>query len=338
MDINHKGIITTGEKEAGHKAGEKVEGIKQFFKDYAKVKKYDMAVAMKKMKKSKNCYLFLAPYAILFTLFYVAPVVISIFFSFTYYNILEKPRFIGLQNYMALFLQDDIFLTSIKNTLLLAIVTGPLGYIMSFLFAWLINELPRWVRTIAVVVFYAPSIAGNCYVIFSVFFRGDAYGYANAFLMNIGVLDKPILWLTDPKYMLPICMLVILWMSLGTGFLSFVAGLQGVDKSQYEAGYMDGVKSRWQELWFITLPNMKPMLMFGAVMSITQAFSVCDVTMTLCGYPSTDYAARTIVTHLFDYGFTRFEMGYACAIATILFLIMIVCNKFIQSLLNRVGT
>ena len=133
-------------------------------------------------------------------------------------------------------------------------------------------------------------------------------------------------------------MVVILWMSLGTGFLSFVAGLQGVDRSQYEAGYMDGVKNRWQELWYITLPNMKPMLMFGAVMAITQAFGVCDVTMALCGYPSTDYAARTVVTHLFDYGSSRFEMGYASAIATMLFLVMILCNKAIQSLLRRVGT
>jgi multiple sugar transport system permease protein len=187
-------------------------------------------------------------------------------------------------------------------------------------------------------VFYAPSIAGNCYVIFSVFFRGDAYGYVNAFLISLGIIDAPKLWFIDPKYMLPICMIVILWMSLGTGFLSFVAGLQGVDRAQFEAGYMDGIKNRWQELWYITLPNMKPMLMFGAVMSITQSFGVADVTMALCGYPSTDYAARTIVTHLFDYGYSRFEMGYACAIATILFLMMILCNKAIQSLLRRVGT
>lgn len=290
------------------------------------------------MKRSKMCYAFLAPYAILFTLFFVAPVVVSIFFSFTYYNILEPPKFLGLQNYISLILEDDIFLQGVKNTFMIAVITGPLGYIMSFLFAWLINELPRWVRSVAVVVFYAPSIAGNCYVIFSVLFRGDAYGHANALLMNMGIIDKPILWFIDPKYMLPLCMVVILWMSLGTGFLSFVAGLQGVDGSQFEAGYMDGIKNRWQELWYITLPNMRPMLMFGAVMSITQAFSVCDVTMTLCGYPSTDYAARTIVTHLFDYGYSRFEMGYACAIATILFLMMILCNKAIQSLLRRVGT
>lgn len=312
--------------------------MKEYWKKYFVLRKHNTQVAWKKASKSKMCYLFLLPYALLFTLFYVAPVVISIFYSFTYYNILESPRFIALQNYISLILEDDIFLIGLKNTFLIAVVTGPLGYIMSFLFAWLINELPRWVRSVAVVVFYAPSIAGNCYVIFSVFFRGDAYGYVNAFLMNLGIIDKPVLWFINPDYMLPICMLVILWMSLGTGFLSFVAGLQGVDRSQFEAGYMDGIKNRWQELWYITLPNMKPMLMFGAVMSITQAFSVCDVTMALCGYPSTDYAARTIVTHLYDYGFTRFEMGYACAIATILFLIMILCEKAIQSLLRRVGT
>ena len=312
--------------------------MKEYISKYFALRKHNMQVAWKKAKKSKMCYLFLLPYAVLFTLFFVAPVVISIFYGFTYYNILEPPRFIGLQNYISLILEDDIFLIGLKNTLMIAIITGPLGYIMSFLFAWLINELPRWVRSVAVVVFYAPSIAGNCYVIFSVFFRGDAWGYVNAFLMNVGIINEPILWFINPTYMLPICMLVILWMSLGTGFLSFVAGLQGVDKSQFEAGYMDGVKNRWQELWYITLPNMRPMLMFGAVMSITQAFGVCDVTMALCGYPSTDYAARTIVTHLFDYGFTRFEMGYACAIATILFLMMILCNKAIQSLLRRVGT
>ena len=312
--------------------------MKEFFSKYFTLRKHNMQVAWKKAKRSKNCYLFLLPYAILFAMFYIFPVVASIYFSFTYYNILEPPRFLGFTNYINLILQDDVFLIGLKNTLIIAIVTGPLGYIMSFLFAWLINELPRMVRSVAVIIFYAPSIAGTCYTIFSIFFRGDAYGYVNAFLQNIGVIDTPILWLINPQYMLPICMLVILWMSLGTGFLSFVAGLQGIDGSQYEAGYMDGIKNRWQELWYITLPNMKPMLLFGAVMTITQSFGVCDVTMALCGYPSTDYAARTIVTHLFDYGYSRFEMGYACAIATILFLLMIVCNKAIQSLLRRVGT
>lgn len=312
--------------------------MKNYLHRYIAWRKYNFNVAIKKAKRRKICYIFLAPYALLFTVFYILPVIVSIFYSFSYYNILEAPRYIGLRNYISLIMQDDIFLIGVKNTFLIAIITGPLGYIASFLFAWLLNELPRWLRSIAVVVFYAPSIAGNVYVIFSIFFRGDAYGYVNAFLMDLGIIDAPVLWLVNPDYMLPICMLVILWMSLGTGFLSFVAGLQGIDKTLYEAGCVDGVKNRWQELWYITLPNMKPMLMFGAVMSITQAFGVCEVTMALCGFPSTDYAARTIVTHLFDYGYARFEMGYASAIATLLFLIMILCNKAIQSLLRRVGT
>lgn len=312
--------------------------MSEYLKKYFTLRKHNARVGWKKAKKNKMCYLFLAPYAILFIAFYVLPVCSSIFFSFTYFNILEAPRFSGLTNYVSLVLEDDVFLTAIKNTLMLAVVTGPIGYIMAFLFAWLINELPRWIRTVAVIIFYAPSIAGNVFMIFAIFFRGDAYGYVNAALMEMGIISAPVLWLTNPSYMLPICMIVILWMSLGSGFLAFVAGLQGIDKSQYEAGYMDGVRNRWQELWYITLPNMKPMLMFGAVMSITSAFGVCDVTMALCGYPSTDYAARTIVTHLYDYGFSRFEMGYASAIATVLFLMMILCNKAIQSILRRLGT
>ncbi len=259
---------------------------------YMNKKKKNFHIAMYKAKRSKTCYLFLLPYAVIFTLFYIVPVVMSICLSFTYYNVLETPRFVGLSNYIDLFLADDVFLTSVTNTFAIA----------------------------------------------AIMFSGDAYGYVNSFLMKLGFINAPILWLTDPKYMMPVILLVILWMSLGTGFLSFVAGLQGVDQSQYEAGYVDGIKNRWQELWYITLPNMKPMLMFGAVMAITQSFGVCEVTMALAGFPSTDYAARTVVTHLFDYGSVRFEMGYASAIATVLFITMILCNKLIQSLLRKVGT
>ena len=234
-------------------------------------------------------------------------------------------------------MKDDVFLTAVKNTFLLAVITGPVGYIMSFCFAWLINELPRWVRTIAVVIFYAPSIAGNAYYIFSIIFRGDAYGYLNAILMKLGILNAPILWLTTPDYIMPVIIIVTLWMSMSTGFLSFVAGLQGVDRSQYEAGYVDGIRNRWQELYYITLPNMKPMLMFGAVMQITQSFAVADISINLAGNPSVNYAGATIVTHLLDYGSTRMEMGYACAIATILFLLMVGTNKLVQRVLRRVG-
>ena len=289
-------------------------------------------------KRNRGCYLFLAPYAILFFMFFILPIGTSICLSFTYYNMLEAPKFIGFQNYINLVLQDEVFLTAIKNTFVAAVIVGPVGYILSFLFAWFINELPKWLRAVAVIIFYAPSIGGAAFQVFAIIFRGDNYGWFNSILMELGIISEPYLWLTDPRYMMTIVIIVSLWMSMGTGFLSFVAGFQGIDRSMYEAGYVDGVRNRWQELYHITLPSMKPMLLFGAVMSITSSFNISDVPRALCGYPSTDYAVRTVVTHLFDYGFSRFEMGYASAIATILFLIMILSKKAIAALLGRVGT
>ncbi|MEG0386760.1 MAG: sugar ABC transporter permease, partial [Niameybacter sp.] len=192
-------------------------------------------------------------------------------------------------------------------------------------------------RSIMVLVFYAPSISGSAFLIWSIIFSGDAYGYLNAILLNLGLVNAPVRWLTDPKYMLGVVIIVQLWMSLGAGFLSFVAGFKMVDQSQYEAGYIDGIKNRWQELWFITFPSMRPQLMFGAVMTITSSFTVADVTAQLCGSPSTDYAAHTILNHLNDYGGVRFDMGYACAIATILFITMLTLNQIIQKLLHKLG-
>jgi multiple sugar transport system permease protein len=290
------------------------------------------------MYRHRVCYIFLAPYAIVFILFYVAPLVISVFYSFTYFNILEPPKFIGLRNYINLLLADDVFLKSMKNTFIMAAITGPIGYIAAFLFAWFINELPRYIRAFVTLIFYAPSISGSVYMIWALIFSGDAYGYINGLLMNLGILDQPILWLTDPRYMMPVILVVILWMSLGAGFLAFIAGLSTIDVTLYEAGLVDGITNRWQELWYITLPNMKGMLMFGAVMAITQSFGVADVTIVLAGFPSTDYAVHTVVNHLIDYGSIRFEMGYASAIATILVFTMIICNFLIQKMLRRVGT
>ena len=301
-------------------------------------KKREAVLTLKIMWKSRVQYAFLAPYAVLFTMFFIAPVIISIFYSFTYYNVLEPPTFIGLDNYIKLLLADDVFLISVQNTFLLAVIAGPFGYIMSFLFAWMIHELPRYLRSVFVLVFFAPTIAANLFMLFGTLFSGDAYGWANATLTNWGIIDGVIFWLIDPKYMMPVVILVVLWMSLGSGFLSFIAGLQTVGVDQYEAGYVDGIRNRWQELWFITLPNMKPMLLFGAVMSITQSFTVGEVANALCGFPSTDYAANTVVTHLMDYGSLRFDMGYASAIATLLFLVMILSKRGVTAMLNKVGT
>lgn len=311
--------------------------MSELMNKYIAKKKIEMSDTARKARNMKFCYFFLLPYAILFLTFNILPMINSIYYGFTDFNILEKPNFIGARNYINLFLQDEVFQTAVKNTFLIAVITGPVGYIIAFIFAWLINELPKWIRTLVVFFFYAPSISGAAYTIFQTLFRDDANGWANSYLIKMGIVSEPIMFLTDPSNVMKVIIPVILWTSLGTGFLSFVAGLKGIDQAQYEAGYIDGIQNRWQELWHITLPNMKPMLLFGAVMQITTAFNVCDIPMALAGYPSTDYCARTVVTHLLDYGSQRFEMGYASAIATVLFLAMIICNKLIQAALNRVG-
>lgn len=292
----------------------------------------------KDIKRNTSAYLFLLPWSVLFFTFTLAPVAISLFYGFTYYNILEPARWIGFDNYINMLTIDNIFPIAMKNTFVLAAVTGPVGYISSFLFAWFISELRPRLRAIMVVIFYAPSISGAVYLIWKIVFDSDSYGYLNGFLLKLGFINDPIDWLTNPDYMMIVVIIVSLWMSLGAGFLSFVAGLQNMDRSQFEAGYVDGITNRWQELWFITLPSMRPQLMFGAVMSISSAFSVGGITTALCGFPSTDYAVHTLVNHISDYGGTRFEMGYACALATLLFLMMIVANRAIQLLLSKVGS
>lgn len=274
---------------------------------------------------------------LIFFMFTVIPVGISLGLSFFHFNMLEVPRFIGWQNYSRLFLGDDVFLIALKNTLLFAVITGPVSYIACFLFAWIINELSPKIRAVMTLVFYAPSISGNVFFIWLIIFSGDSYGYMNGFLMRLGVILEPVQWLANEKYVLAIVIIVQLWLSLGTSFLAFIAGLQTIDRSLVEAGTVDGIKNRWQELWYITLPSMRPQLMFGAVMQITASFAVAEISIALAGFPSVNYAAHTVVTHLMDFGTIRFEMGYASAIATVLFALMLGTNVLTQKMLRKIG-
>jgi len=292
---------------------------------------------LRQIRKNKASYLLMAPYFILFFLFTVLPVIMSIYLSFNYFNMLEAPVWVGWTNYIKLLLEDDIFIISLRNTLLFAVITGPVSYLLCLLFAWIINEFTPKIRALLTLVFYAPSICGNAYMIWNLILTGDRYGYLNGLLLRLDFIKEPILWMQTEKYIMPVLIVVQLWLSLGTGFLAFIAGLQTVDKGLYEAAAIDGVKNRWQELWFVTLPAMKAQLLFGAVMQITQSFAVADISIALAGNPSVNYAGATVVTHLLDYGSTRLDMGYASAIATILFLLMVGTNKLVQKVLRRVG-
>lgn len=296
------------------------------------------AGTLKEIRRNWQNYALMAPFLILFALFTLIPIVYSVVISFTNFNIFSPPTFVGWENYLRMFFDDDVFIIAIRNTLIFALITGPVSYVLCFVFAWLINELRPKVRAVVTLIFYAPVLSGTAFTVWSFIFSSDAYGLLNGFLMNLGILREPIGWLTDPAYILFVVIFVQLWMSLGTGFLSFIAGLQGVDRTLYEAGLVDGVHNRFQELWYITLPVMKPQLLFGAVMQIVASFSVADVSVRLAGFPSTQYAAETLVTHIMDYGTVRFEMGYACALACFLFALMYLANKLVTFALGRVGT
>ena len=288
-------------------------------------------------KENHQLYILALPFIILFLLFVIIPILISVVLSFTYFNMLEMPQWRGVDNYLRLFLDDDVFGTALVNTLKFAAVTGPLGYILCFVLAWLINELPPKIRSVVTLVFYAPALTSNVFFIWQYIFSGDQYGFLNNILMKYGFILEPIQWLTDTQYMLTVIMIVQLWLSLGVSFLSFIAGFQSVDGAMYEAAAIDGIQNRWQELWYVTLPMMKPQLLFGAVMQISSSFSVGAISQTLVGFPSKSYAAHTIVLHIMDYGTIRYEMGYACAISVVLFLMMMVFKSIVSRILARVG-
>ena len=278
-------------------------------------------------KKYGIAYAFMAPFVILFGVFLILPVLVAAGASLTNFNLLQFPKWLGLSNYKFLFLDDDVFLKALKNTFVFAVIVGPTGYVMSFLVAWVINQLK--LRNVFTLAFYAPSItsAVAMAVVWLYFFSPDRYGLFNNLLINMGVVTEPILWNKDPKTILPVIILVSVWMSMGNGFLVFLAGLQNVPKQLYEAGDIDGIKNKGQQLWYITLPMVKPQLLFGAVTAIVSSFAVFDVSVAISGMPSPNYAGHTIVTHLYDYAFIRFQMGYASAVAVVLFALTFVLGR-----------
>lgn len=279
-------------------------------------------------RKSRTGYLFLAPFLVLFVTFTLIPIAVAMGLSLTNYNLIQTPEFVGLTNYMNLILEDDVFLKSLSNTLLFAVLTGPLGYIASFVMAWLITLMKKGKGAFSL-AFYAPSLTSGVAMstIWLIIFSGDRNGYLNNFLMNIGLIVEPILWTKDANYLKWVIVIISVWMSMGTGFLVFLAGLQNIDPALYEAAKVDGMKSKLQELRYITLPLMKPQLLFGAVNSVVGAFAIFDVATSVAGMPSPNYAAHTIVAHLYDYAFIRMNMGYASSVAMILFIMTFVVGR-----------
>lgn len=284
------------------------------------------------LKQNGIYYLMLVPFTVIFILFMLIPAAGGLLASFTDFNGISVPEFTGLDNYVRLLLKDETFITVFKNTLLQAVIVGPIGFLLSFVIAWFINELPKTVRLVIIFLVYSPSFSGTLYVVWQYVFSNDENGVINSLLQNFGI--EPVSWLSDSSYSMAVVIIVSIWMSFGVGFLSFVAGLRGLDRAYYEAAAIDGLRNRWQELYYVTFPQMTPQLLFGAVQAIGSSFAVGVINQSLAGYPSTDNATDTILLYMSDYGKTRFEYGYASAMSVVLMLIMLIFWKAVSKALS----
>ena len=288
-------------------------------------------------KESRGFYLILIPFMGTFFLFSILPILASIVLSFTDYDMLSTPIFIGLENYIRMFTGDDTFFKTLGTTFKFAVIAGPLGYMLAFVLAWMINEFSGPVRVFLTFVFYVPSLVSNALFIWQIMFSGDSYAYINNLLISFGFITEPIQWFSDTSYNFTIILIIQLWMSMGISFLANIAGLQNVSVELYEAGAIDGIRSRWHELWYITLPSMKTILLFSAVMQIQSVFSISSMIKSLAGYPSVNNSVDTLVSYIEDIGMTRYEMGYAAALSVFLFAVILFIRYIIGWLLNLVG-
>jgi len=284
--------------------------------------------------ESTSTVLLVGPYVLLFTFFIVIPVIVAVLLSFTYFNVIEMPKIadlFGLYNYIMILTQDEVFLRYVlPNTLKYAIITGPGGYLLSFIMAWMLSQIQATPRKILALALYTPSMLGGVFigVIFRTLFSGDKSGYINAFLLNAGFISTPLDFLQSGNYLMNIMIFVTLWSSMGIGFLSMLAGILNVNKEMYEAAYIDGIKNRFQEIIYITIPSMRPQMLFGAVMAIVGAFNAGGIGVALAGSnPTPQYSGQLIVNHIDDYGFIRYEMGYAAALSVILLLIILLFSR-----------
>ena len=287
---------------------------------------------------NKAGYLFVFPYALLFTIFILTPVILAIVLSFTNFNTIQFPQFVGFLNYINLITGDEVFMQYVlPNTVTYAIIVGVGGYALAFLMAWALANLPKVPRTICALILYSPTMTTGVAmtVLWKIMFTGDQTGYFNSWLMDLGVINEPIIWLVSADYLLPIVIIIGLWSSMGVGFLSILAGILNTDESLYEAAAIDGVKNRFQEMFYVTIPRMKPQMLFAAVMQIVGAFQNGQIASMLAGNPTPGYAAQLIVNHIEDYGFIRYEMGYAAAVSVALLLIVQVFSKISTKLFGE---
>lgn len=289
-------------------------------------------------KRGITTALLIAPYLAAFLIFIVLPVVLAIFLSFTDFNSINSPKFVGLANYIRLFTEDEVFMQKvIPNTLLFSVIAGPCGYFLSFILAWMLAQIPKGPRTVLALCLYAPSLTAGVamQVVWTAIFSGDPNGYLNAILLKLGVISEAVQWLQSGEYLMPIMIIVTIWSSMGIGFLSMLSGILNIDPQLYEAAYMDGMRNRFQEIIYVTIPSIKPQMLFGAVMAVVNTFQAGAIGVELSGSnPTPNYNGQLIINHIQDYGYIRYEMGYAAAISVVLLIFIYIVSKIIGRLLS----
>lgn len=290
-------------------------------------------------KITNSPYLFISPYVILFTLLILLPVIVAIILSFTYFNTVQFPEFVGFQNYIDLVMGDTVFLqNALVNTLLYGVIVGPIGYMLAFFLAWMISQVTRRMRTIYTVIIYSPSITGPIMMgtVWRVLFSGDELGYLNYYLLEWNIIKEPIQFLQEPTILFVVMIFIGIWSSMGVGFLAMLGGLLNIDRTLYEAGAIDGIRNRWQEVFYITIPSMKPQMLFGAVMAIVGTFNTAGLAAELSGgSPPPQYSGWLVVDHAQDFGFVRYELGYASAVTVVLLIIVVLFNKISYKLFSE---
>ena len=275
-------------------------------------------------RETAAAYIYTLPWVIGFVIFTAGPMAISLYYSFTRFNIIDPPVWVGLQNYVNLY-YNPIFWQSIKVTLYYALLALPLGLIAGFFLAVLLNQ-EVWGQKIWRTVFFLPSvIAGVAVALMWVRLLNPNIGLVNAFLRAIGIQGPG--WLQDPQWAIPSLVLMSLW-GVGGGMIIYLAGLQGIPTALYEAAKIDGANAL-QRFQYVTLPMMTPIIFYNLVLGLIVTFQLFTEVFVATGSGGAGNvggpARSTMVYNLYLYlnAFRYFDMGTASAMAWILFLFIL---------------
>jgi len=268
-------------------------------------------------------YIFISPFILGFLLWFLLPALTAVWLTFTDWNMISPPRFIGLGNIQHLF-RDRLFVQALKVTTTYTVVSVPVGLFVGFVIALLMNTKVRGI-TVFRTIYYMPSIVpAVASAVLWAWILNSEFGLLNALLHAVGL--PKVRWLQEPEWALPALILMSLW-GLGGGMVIYLAGLQGIPEVFYEAAEIDGA-GRWGKLWHVTIPLIGPVILFNLVMGIIGSFQVFTAGFLITdGGPQN--ATLFYVLYLWRNGFEYLDMGYAAALAWVLFLIILGLTLFI---------